>query len=127
VSRLNKLSFKFNFKLRGLKTVRMFFKIRSRNFSCKWTNRLEHYVEINFDLNLIFKLRSLQTVRRFFQIRSCDFSRKSCCEFRSYRSRVIVVERSGCGCAERVPPHRADVGEPIADDPEGGAGNLTSI
>jgi hypothetical protein len=35
------------------------------------------------------------------------------------------VERSGCGRAERVPPHRADVGEPNADDPEGGADYLT--
>ena len=33
----------------------------------------------------------------------------------------------GCGRAERVPPHRADIGEPNADDPEGGAGYLTSI
>ncbi len=41
-------------------------------------------------------------------------------------SLVIVVERSGCGRAERVPPHRADVGEPNTDDPEGGAGYLTS-
>jgi hypothetical protein len=31
----------------------------------------------------------------------------------------IVVEMSGGGRAERVPPHRADVGEPNADDPEG--------
>ena len=41
-------------------------------------------------------------------------------------SLVIVVERSGCGRAERVPPHRADVGEPNANDPEAGAGYLTS-
>ena len=37
----------------------------------------------------------------------------------------VSVPTSACGRAERVPPHCADVGEPNADDPEGGAGYLT--
>jgi hypothetical protein len=80
------------------------------------TIRLERHVEINFHLNLIFKLQSLQTVRTFFKIRSRDFPAKSHGQFRSYLSGFIVVEveGSGCGRAERVPPHRADVGEPNA-------------
>ncbi len=91
------------------------------------TIRHERCVEINFHLNLIFKLRSLQTVRRFLKFVLAIFPAKSCVQFRSYRSAVIVVERSGCGRAERVPPHRADVGEPNANDSEArrGAGYLT--
>ena len=68
------------------------------------TIRLERRVEINFHLNLIFKIQSLQTIRTYFKICSLNFPRKShgqCC---SYRSAVIVVERSGCDHANRSLP-----------------------
>jgi hypothetical protein len=69
---------------------------------------LERRVEINFDLNYIFKLQSLQTVRPFFKICFRKFSRKSCRQFRSYQSGVIVVEGFGF-VTQKVPPHRVDV------------------
>ncbi len=80
--------------------------------------RLELHVEINFYFNLILNYEACKLSKHFLKFVFEIFPAKSCCEFRSYPSGVIVVEGFGCGRA-KGPPIVQTFGEPNDNDPEG--------
>jgi hypothetical protein len=61
--------------------------------------RLQRCIEINFDLRLISNYKACKLSERFLKFVLAIFPAKSCYEFLSYRSAVIVVEGLGCGRA----------------------------
>jgi hypothetical protein len=68
--------------------------------------RLELHVEINFYFNLILNYEACKLSKHFLKFVFEIFPAKSCCEFRSYPSGVIVVEGFGCGRAKGPSPLR---------------------